>query len=413
MEPLLVKELIETNPAVLRIELKSSRNGLPCKKFLFWRILTFFVALFEIGFLKGLEVAGKLKKQMDTAWRRVEEREVIKANQKGVLLKMRGFGNKLRLTLKITPMSFWLKDKPKFASICYSREGLGEFGKGESPGDFLASNESLNLLKSGRNVFKLHRNDIGYLIEKGSAKKAKKVKKKKKSKKAKKGKSKVVEKDKMMQVEHVHHHGGCGHAHHQKNCQKHGVTQNSQKPEIHEVREFGVDLGKKNYPRHREYFDLRQFYKRNHPISSKTAKYYSTKVTPFKASKKANKSVEKIAEFSEAAWKPNQPGLALSPNFTNPFVTINKDGFYAHNGEEEARERADYFKMVESDEINKVRDTQIAGTGPGKGNHIHKRKAPTGPVFNFKCELCGNTNSKKPKILKIQKNKNFGKFQNF
>lgn len=50
-------------------------------------------------------------------WKRIERREIIKATNSGIYLKIKGLNAKLHIILKITPFNFNLKSKPKMMSI--------------------------------------------------------------------------------------------------------------------------------------------------------------------------------------------------------------------------------------------------------------------------------------------------------
>ena len=107
----LLRELISTNPALMKIKLRSAKNNLP------GTLTINILDIFEIWINPQLNISGNFKKPGDRSWRLIQERELIKAEDKGITLRLKGWESDFQLKLKVWPMNFFLKNKPIFMTL--------------------------------------------------------------------------------------------------------------------------------------------------------------------------------------------------------------------------------------------------------------------------------------------------------
>lgn len=73
--------------------------------------------MFEIEVNEELNLFVNFKKSNDKIWKKIDQREILKADYKGLFIEIVGMRNQFKLNLKIYPLNFTLKAKPKLMNI--------------------------------------------------------------------------------------------------------------------------------------------------------------------------------------------------------------------------------------------------------------------------------------------------------
>lgn len=122
----LSRDLNLSDPNLFSIKLRKPKNNLPCNFLLISVSDGNPIALFEIEINEDLNIIGSFKKTSDLVWKRIDRREMVKANSRGLYLKIRGLRGRLSLMLKVIPLNFCLKAKPKLMSISKDQHEYSE-----------------------------------------------------------------------------------------------------------------------------------------------------------------------------------------------------------------------------------------------------------------------------------------------
>lgn len=73
--------------------------------------------MFEIEINQDLNFLGSFRKWSDKTWKNFNNKEILKAEFKGINLEISGLNGAMKIIMKIFPLNFSLKSKPKFMNI--------------------------------------------------------------------------------------------------------------------------------------------------------------------------------------------------------------------------------------------------------------------------------------------------------